>query len=318
MNTSGRNKNIISSGILFGFLMSLAGMAAAPAVLAQTQITISTSVPGTVVAATVNGGPGAFVANFYQFALMIGGVLAFGVIVYGGVKYMASVGNPSGQGDAKEWIEAALLGLLLLVGAYFILSVVNPQLLNLNLPALTPVDLSGITIPGSGPGGGGSGGGVGIGGSSGGGVCTAPASGPCSVASLQNTCMGSNAAIAGGVCMTESSNNVAAGGDLSNTVGPNGKPLPASVGLFQINLSANTIPYNCTPGSSGCLNCPAAFTNPYTGSNPHTAIKNMNLYNQCVAAAENPSTNIQQACAMSKNGTNWAQWGPSTRQKCGV
>jgi hypothetical protein len=82
--------------------------------------------------------PGAFVANFYQFAMIIGGVMAFGVIVYGGVKYMTSGGNPSGQSDAKEWIESALLGLLLLAGAYFILNVVNPQLTQLNLPNNLP------------------------------------------------------------------------------------------------------------------------------------------------------------------------------------
>ena len=104
-----------------------------------TAISISTSVPG--MAPNSSSNPGAFVAGFYQFALMIGGVLAFGIIVYGGVKYMASAGNPSGQGDAKEWIEAALLGLLLLVGAYFILNVVNPQLTNLALPKLTPVNI---------------------------------------------------------------------------------------------------------------------------------------------------------------------------------
>lgn len=104
-----------------------------------TTITISTSVPG--MAANSTSSPGAFIAGIYQFALMIGGVLAFGIIVFGGVKYMASAGNPSGQSDAKEWIEAALLGLLLLVGAYFILNVVNPQLLNLKLLPLTPVNI---------------------------------------------------------------------------------------------------------------------------------------------------------------------------------
>jgi hypothetical protein len=106
-------------------------------------ITISTSVPG--MAANSASTPGTFVAGFYQFALMIAGILAFGIIVYGGVKYMASAGNPSGQGDAKEWIEAALLGLLLLVGAYFILNVVNPQLTTLSLPSLTAVNIQAPT-----------------------------------------------------------------------------------------------------------------------------------------------------------------------------
>jgi len=103
-------------------------------------VTISMNLPGTSPNASTT--PGAFVANFYQFALMIGGVLAFGVVVYGGVKYMASAGNPSGQSDAKEWIESALLGLLLLVGAYFVLHVVNPQLTTLSLPTLQTVNIT--------------------------------------------------------------------------------------------------------------------------------------------------------------------------------
>ena len=98
-------------------------------------VSISMGVPGTN-PNTSSTPPGAFVANVYQFSLAIAGVLAFGVVVYGGVKYMTSAGNPSGQGDAKEWIEAALLGLLLLAGAYFILTVVNPQLTNLILPPI--------------------------------------------------------------------------------------------------------------------------------------------------------------------------------------
>jgi len=116
------------SGVITVIAANLFPFAAAHAV------TISMNLPGTTPNATSS--PGAFVANFYQFALIIGGILAFGVIVYGGVRYMASAGNPSGQSDAKEWVEAALLGLLLLVGAYFVLNVVNPQLLNLTLPTI--------------------------------------------------------------------------------------------------------------------------------------------------------------------------------------
>jgi len=165
--------------ILGIFILAL-GLSIAFAAFAQTQITISTSVPGTNPPTSGTGGPGAFVANFYQFALMIGGVLAFGIIVYGGVKYMASAGNPSGQGDAKEWIEAALLGLLLLVGVYFILSVVNPQLLNLNLPALTPVNLTSISVPGGGTGTG----------SSAAGKCQAPTTGNCTAPTFNKRASG--------------------------------------------------------------------------------------------------------------------------------
>ena len=123
-----------------------------PPCSAQTQITIATSVPGSYGPTVGTGGPGAFVANFYQFALMIGGVLAFGIIVYGGIRYMTSAGNPSAQSDAKEWIQSALLGLLLLAGAYFVLNVINPQLVNLNLPTLAPVNISTTGSTGTGTG----------------------------------------------------------------------------------------------------------------------------------------------------------------------
>ena len=101
-------------------------------------VDISASIPGTYTA-NATSSPSAFVANFYQYALSIAGVLAFGIIVYGGVKYMISAGNPSGQGDAKEWIKAAIMGLLLLAGAYMILNVINPNLVSLNMPALQAV-----------------------------------------------------------------------------------------------------------------------------------------------------------------------------------
>ena len=58
-----------------------------PAALAQTKISLS--IPGSN-QITTGTSPGALISNFYQFALLIGGILAFGAIVYGGVKYMSS------------------------------------------------------------------------------------------------------------------------------------------------------------------------------------------------------------------------------------
>ncbi len=77
-------------------------------------VTISTAIPGSNLNSTSTA-PGAYIANFYQFALLIGGILAFGAIVFGGIKYVASAGNPSAQSDGKEWIWGALIGLLLLL-----------------------------------------------------------------------------------------------------------------------------------------------------------------------------------------------------------
>lgn len=79
-------------------------------------------------------GPIGFVQQFYNFGLMIGGVLAVGAIVYGGIKYTFAAGNPSGQSEGKEYIKSALLGLLLLVLATLILRTINPTLATPTLP----------------------------------------------------------------------------------------------------------------------------------------------------------------------------------------
>jgi hypothetical protein len=94
-------------------------------------VEISTSFP---VPPSPGTGPGGFVNDFYRFSLMIGGILAFGAIVYGGIRYIFAAGNPSGQSEGKEWIKGALWGLLLLAGAYLILNVINPNLTKLALP----------------------------------------------------------------------------------------------------------------------------------------------------------------------------------------
>lgn len=72
--------------------------------------------------------PGGF-GNVLNWAIGIGGLLALGVIIYGGVLYIVSAGFPSRQGDAKEWIKAAIYGLALLLGAYLILNTINPAIL---------------------------------------------------------------------------------------------------------------------------------------------------------------------------------------------
>lgn len=108
---------------------------AAAALPALAQVKISTNIPGPAPA----GNPCGFVVNFYIFSLWISGVLAFGAIVYGGVKYTLAAGNPSAQNEGKEWIKGALLGLLLLVGAYIVLNTINPDLVKLGgncLPTL--------------------------------------------------------------------------------------------------------------------------------------------------------------------------------------
>lgn len=112
--------------VLVLFSASLMILSSGSALAAETNIGVG--IPGdqdTVSEGSAN--PAGVVANAYQFALMIGGLMAFVMIVYGAVKYTAAGGNSSVQSDAKDRITQALLGLALLVGAAIVLSTISPR-----------------------------------------------------------------------------------------------------------------------------------------------------------------------------------------------
>ncbi len=112
----------------------------APSVFAQSTGQLDLT---NITAATQPGNAGGDLANwvqsFYLFSLVGGVFLAVGVIVWAGIRYSLAAGNPSTQSDARDQILQALLGLLLLFGAYLVLSTINPTLTNLAPPTLQSV-----------------------------------------------------------------------------------------------------------------------------------------------------------------------------------
>ena len=221
--------------------------------------------------------------------------------------------NASKQSEGKEWIWAALTGLLLLAGAWLVLYTINPGLTGINFPTLSSLPMTGGGGGNGGqPGGGGNGGPVGSG-AGGGASCKIPTAGPCSsVANLG--CFGDAAKTMQYVCNGESSGNAAALGD----IGTDGNA--ASVGLFQMNISANSLK---DPKTGQTLNCPSAFNHPFTAAdtkNNTVYVKkdaaSQALYAQCKALAQDPTANIANACALSGNGTNLKPWAtPATACK---
>lgn len=77
----------------------------------------------------IDFGGGFTLKGIFGWALGIGGVFALGIIIFGGVMYIASAGNDSRQKDAREWITAAVYGLILLAAGYLILNTINPAIL---------------------------------------------------------------------------------------------------------------------------------------------------------------------------------------------
>ncbi len=84
-----------------------------------------------------------YLDTFYKFSLWIGGALALGMIVAGGVMRIISSGSPDKIHEANDMITSAIFGLLLLFGAVLVLNTVNPQLTLLKLPTADEAFVSG-------------------------------------------------------------------------------------------------------------------------------------------------------------------------------
>ncbi|MBL7142386.1 MAG: hypothetical protein ISS83_01905 [Candidatus Pacebacteria bacterium] len=70
----------------------------------------------------------AYVKYIFNFAVVICGFIAFAVLVLGGVRYVASAGNPSTMSDANSQMLSGIMGLVIILGSYLILNTINPQL----------------------------------------------------------------------------------------------------------------------------------------------------------------------------------------------
>lgn len=90
------------------------------------------SIPGINAGASLKD----YLSGLYNFLISIVGILAMGVIIYGGMRYIVSAGNPAAMEDAKETIMSAVYGLALALGSWLIINVVNPDILVLKNPGV--------------------------------------------------------------------------------------------------------------------------------------------------------------------------------------
>lgn len=148
-----RGMGLLVLGLIVGFgflIISGAKLGSAPlAQGAEIQPTadINPSIPGSNPATQSNPNPVGLIGNLYQFALLFGGLLAFLIIVFAGIRYTLAADNPSNQGDAKDQIKQALLGLLLLLGAFIVLKTINPNLVKPKLPELKKIQATKAGFP---------------------------------------------------------------------------------------------------------------------------------------------------------------------------
>lgn len=69
-----------------------------------------------------------FIDNIYDIILPVGMAIAVAMIVYAGIKYTTSSGNPDKIAEAKEIFVSTLVGVIVLLLAGLILSLINPNM----------------------------------------------------------------------------------------------------------------------------------------------------------------------------------------------
>ncbi len=106
-------------------------------VFAQQQYTLLEPIPTTQGPST--GGISGYLQTVFLFGIGLAGLLAVVTIVWGGIEYITAYGNEGRIKNAKDRITQAILGLLLAVGAWLILSTINPDLAKgtLTVPPVT-------------------------------------------------------------------------------------------------------------------------------------------------------------------------------------
>ncbi|GEM_PF-1009135 len=86
-----------------------------------------------------------YITGLYKFGLWAVGIAAMFMITIGGAMYLTSAGNTSATGNAKNVITDAIIGLILAIGAWFLLNFINPSILNGDLSIFSTMTVTGGT-----------------------------------------------------------------------------------------------------------------------------------------------------------------------------
>ncbi len=114
-------KKIIS--IIFALFFNL--LVIFPVFAAAGDYTPLVKIPGV----SANAGLFSYLSGVYSFLISIVGILAMAVLVYGGMRYVTSAGNPASVEEAKDSINSALVGLLLALVSWLIFATINKDIL---------------------------------------------------------------------------------------------------------------------------------------------------------------------------------------------
>jgi hypothetical protein len=86
-----------------------------------------------------------YITYLFNFSIGIAGIIAFGVLVWSGIKILTSPDQPETVKDARTHIMGAFLGIIILLSSYLILTTINPQLKFVGLDK-SPAPVTGVYL----------------------------------------------------------------------------------------------------------------------------------------------------------------------------
>lgn len=73
-----------------------------------------------------------------SWIFILSGLLLFGVMVWSGILYLTSTGQPAKIAEARKKISSGFIGTILLLSVYLLVNYINPELLTFKLPIISP------------------------------------------------------------------------------------------------------------------------------------------------------------------------------------
>jgi len=80
-----------------------------------------------------------YIKAIYQYGIGVVGILAAIILMFGGLLWLTAGGDAGRVSEAKEWIKASILGLIIALASYTILQTINPDLVNFRSLAVSSI-----------------------------------------------------------------------------------------------------------------------------------------------------------------------------------
>src|SRR3990167_7900818 len=114
---------------------------------AMAQVQLETGLPGVPSQLPAGQELPSYIRYLFIFGIGAISILALAQMIIGGIIYILAAGNAARVEDAKDTIFQALFGLGILLVSYLLLRTINPDLVNLRNPNLTPTQFQGASTP---------------------------------------------------------------------------------------------------------------------------------------------------------------------------